>query len=195
MAFDLRGHGRDSVEHDTVTRADNLADVLAAYDALAGWPGVNRHAVVIVGTSYGGYLAAIAIAFRPVRSLALRVPALYPDAQWDTPKNALSRRMLNEYRSVHHAPSGNRALEACKSFKGAALVVASGQDEILAPQSVQSFVNALGNAGSLETHTVAGADHALTDPTCQAQYAATLLNWLRSQIGRSAESAEIRHAA
>lgn len=179
MAFDLAGHGPDDAEQSAVSRADNLGDVLAAYDALAGWPGVNPEQVVIVGTSYGGYLATIASALRPVRSLALRVPALYPDAQWDAPKSSLSRRMLDQYRGASHAPDGNRALEACQAFKGDVLVVASEHDEVLPLPSVQRFVSAFGNARALKTLTIAGADHALTDGAGQASYAAMLLEWLR----------------
>jgi len=48
MTFDLRGHGRDCAQRDKVSRADNLEDVLAAYDALAGWPGVDRSAIAMV---------------------------------------------------------------------------------------------------------------------------------------------------
>src|SRR5215212_9677170 len=36
LTFDLRGHARDEPEHERVTREDNLRDVVAAYDLLAG---------------------------------------------------------------------------------------------------------------------------------------------------------------
>ena len=35
LTFDLRGHARTEPQHETVTREDNLRDVLAAYDVLA----------------------------------------------------------------------------------------------------------------------------------------------------------------
>ena len=44
-----------------------------------------------VGSSYGGYLAAILTTLRPVRWLALRVPALYQDEGWDVPKKQLHK--------------------------------------------------------------------------------------------------------
>src|SRR5688572_10258419 len=40
LTFDLRGHAKTQPQHEIVTRADNLRDVLAAYDLLASHQGV-----------------------------------------------------------------------------------------------------------------------------------------------------------
>lgn len=60
LAFDMRGHGDDDASSRAVSREDNLRDVIAAYDTLAAHPWVDRHSMGILGTSYGGCLAAIA---------------------------------------------------------------------------------------------------------------------------------------
>jgi hypothetical protein len=71
---DLRGHVRHHGQRETVSREDNLQDVLAAYDV--GEPSaVDPSAIAIVGSS-GGYLAAIVSALRRVRWLALRTGTL-----------------------------------------------------------------------------------------------------------------------
>src|SRR5512143_312015 len=67
LTFDLRGHARTQDLQKTVTREDNLHDILAAYDALARQRGVDASAIAVVGSSYGGYLAAILTSLRPVR--------------------------------------------------------------------------------------------------------------------------------
>src|SRR5258708_13400302 len=41
VTFDLRGHARTQPQHETVSRADNLRDVLAAYDVLPGHPAID----------------------------------------------------------------------------------------------------------------------------------------------------------
>src|SRR5215210_3540225 len=64
LTFDLRGHVRHQADRDTVTREDNLRDLLAAYDVLVGHPAVDPGAIALVGSSYGGYLAAIVSAMR-----------------------------------------------------------------------------------------------------------------------------------
>src|SRR4051812_47545126 len=65
LTFDLHGHAATLSFQSAVTREDNLADVVAAYDLLAGLPNVNKSAIGIVGSSYGGYLAAILTTIRP----------------------------------------------------------------------------------------------------------------------------------
>ena len=58
----------------------------------------------MVGSSYGGYLAAILTALRPVRWLALRVPALYKDEDWALPKQQLKKYGLAAYRRLAIRP-------------------------------------------------------------------------------------------
>src|SRR4051794_35289585 len=64
LTFDLRGHVAHRADRDNVSREDNLRDLLAAYDVLASQPGVDPGAIAVIGSSYGGYLAAILTAMR-----------------------------------------------------------------------------------------------------------------------------------
>src|SRR5215207_11460197 len=64
LTIDLRGHGQTEDQQETVTREQNLRDVVAGYDALAAQPGVDRSAIAVIGSSYGGYLAAILTSLR-----------------------------------------------------------------------------------------------------------------------------------
>ncbi|WP_164705127.1 alpha/beta hydrolase family protein, partial [Pseudomonas viridiflava] len=91
LTFDLRGHERTEGLRATVSREQSLEDLLAAYDRLVSHPSVDPEAIAVIGTSYGGYLATILSAMRPVKWMALRVPALYWDADWDMPKQELDR--------------------------------------------------------------------------------------------------------
>jgi uncharacterized protein len=116
LTLDLRGHAETEAQQDIVTREDNLRDVLAAYDVLVSQPGIDRGAIAIVGSSYGGYLAAIASGMRPVRWLALRVPALYKDEDWALPKTELRKYGLEAFRQGRVRPDENRALAACAAF-------------------------------------------------------------------------------
>ena len=59
--------------HRSLTQDER--DLLAAYDRLLAHPALDTSAIAVVGTSYGGYLAAILTSLRPVRWLALRVLA------------------------------------------------------------------------------------------------------------------------
>jgi pimeloyl-ACP methyl ester carboxylesterase len=66
LTFDLRGHALTKRHFETVSRANNLQDVLTAYDTLIKRRHVDPAAIAVVGSSYGGYLAAILSSMRPV---------------------------------------------------------------------------------------------------------------------------------
>ena len=196
LTFDLRGHVRHQAERDTVSRADNLRDLLAAYDLLVGHPAVDPGAIAIVGSSYGGYLAAIASALRPVRWLGLRVPALYQDADWDRPKNALDRDALACYRRQCVPPQGNRALAACAAFRGDVLIVESEHDTLVPHAVIQNYMTACDKAQSLTYRMITGADHALSDPAWRQTYTSMLVNWMNEMVlgaraGKTGAAAEV----
>lgn len=178
LTFDLRGHSRTEALHQTVTREQNLRDVIAAYDLLAGHPAVDGSGIAIVGSSYGGYLAAIVSALRPVRWIALRVPALYRDRNWLVPKYRLDRRDIAAYRSSAVSPDGNRALAACADFQGDVLIVESEHDHLIPHPVIASYIAAFRQARSVTHHLIEGADHALSGKAARRTYASLLIDWI-----------------
>jgi dienelactone hydrolase len=197
LTIDLRGHVRHQADRDQVTREDNLRDVLAAYDTLVGHPSVDPGAVAIVGSSYGGYLAAIAASLRSVRWLGLRVPALYEDEDWDVPKNKLDRARLKAYRGRELDPQSNRALAACAAFRGDVLLVESEHDDLVPHPVIQNYKKAFAQAQSVTYRVIAGADHALSEPGWQQNYTALLVHWmtemvLNARAGKTGAVAETR---
>jgi pimeloyl-ACP methyl ester carboxylesterase len=182
LTFDMRGHGETEEQQRTVTREHNLDDVLAAYDLLVGQPSVEHGEIAVIGSSYGGYLAAILTTLRPVRWLALRVPALYRDRQWDTPKRALDRDDLNAYRRTLVPSSENRALAACTNFRGDVLLVESEHDDHIPHETILSYRRAFSNAHSLTYRMIDGADHALSVESCRKAYSAVLTSWTTEMI-------------
>jgi uncharacterized protein len=202
LTFDLRGHARTERQRETVTREDSLRDVLAAYDTLAHEPGVDPTAIAVVGSSYGGYLAAILTGQRKVRWLALRAPALYKDEDWDLPKRRLHEQQdLAGYRRRPVPAAGNRALRACAKYTGDVLVVESEKDTVIPHPVIASYIAACTRARSITHRVIAGADHALSDPTAGKAYTALLVNWLDEMIvgarasGVAAEGEARRHPA
>ena len=178
LTFDLRGHARHAAQRQEVTREDNLRDVLAAYDVLVGHPTVDPTAVAIVGSSYGGYLAALVSAMRPVRWLALRAPALYRDHEWNTPKGQLSRPDLVAYRRLPVVPTDNRALAACAGFEGDVLIVESEDDQIVPHPVVENYLSAFKRVRSVTYRVLSGADHALSKQESRQAYGALLVSWI-----------------
>ncbi len=184
LTFDLRGHAQTRSQYfETVSRADNLRDVLAAYDKLVQRRHVDPAAVAVVGSSYGGYLAAILSSMRPVRWLALRAPALYIDTGWELPKLQLHKDQdLRSYRRHLVHAADNRALQACQAFAGDVLLIESEQDDIVPRTVLTSYREAAKDARSLTYRCLDGADHGLTDDANQQAYSSVLVSWLKEMI-------------
>lgn len=191
LTFDLRGHAQTRSQVETVTREDNLRDVLAAYDVLLHQRGVDASSIAVVGSSYGGYLASILTSQRSVRWLALRAPADYKDADWTLPKRALRKHQeLDAYRRLVVAPGESRALAACAAFKGHALVVASERDTVIPEQVVANYRAALTSTASLTVRVLADADHSLSTDDHQQAYTTVLVAWLKEMVGRARKESQ-----
>ena len=182
LTIDLRGHAKTESQEGTVTREDNLRDVIAAYDVLASRPGLDPSSIAVVGSSYGGYLAAILSAERPVRWLTLRVPALYKDEDWALPKQELKKFGLAAFRQGHVRPQDNRALAACAEFEGDVLIVESERDAIIPHPVIANYIAAFEQAHSLTYRVIEGADHGLSEERWQQAYTSLLLNWATEMV-------------
>ncbi|VFT63737.1 biotin carboxylase [Pseudomonas aeruginosa] len=161
---------------------DNLQDLLAAYDRLVAHPAIDSEAIAVVGTSYGGYLAAILSQLRAVRWLALRVPAIYRDEDWLTPKLLLDREDLSEYRSSLIPAASNRALQACAGFRGDVLLVESEFDSYVPHSTIMSFRAAFQQTHSLTHRIIDHADHALSSEAAQDAYTSILVDWITEMV-------------
>lgn len=183
LTFDLRGHAQTRPQQETVSRENNLRDTLAAYDALAHHPQVDPSSIAVVGSSYGGYLAAILTTMRPVRWLALRVPALYMDSGWDLPKRQLHQDQdLDAYRNSLILAKDNRALRACAAFEGDVLIVESEFDTVVPHAVISNYLEAFIKPQSLTYRVIKGADHGLSGEEHQRAYTSLLVNWLEEMI-------------
>jgi dienelactone hydrolase len=179
LTFNLRGHARTRRQRATVTRAKNLADVIAAYDVLGARPEVDDARIGVVGSSYGGYLATLLTAERKVRWLALHAPALYMDADFDRPKRELNLDpALAAYRRRRLEPDANRALRAASRFEGDVLIVESQEDSVIPHEVVDNYVRAFDAASSLHHEVLAGADHGLSREEWRREWGALLVDWM-----------------
>ena len=191
LTFDLRGHAKTRSQVETVTREDNLRDVLAAYDALLHQRGVDASSIAVIGSSYGGYLASILTSLRSVRWLALRAPADYKDTDWTLPKGQLRKRQeLDAYRRLTVKAGESRALAACAAFKGHALIVESERDSIIPQQVVANYRAAFTSTASLTVRVLDEADHSLSTDEMQKTYTSVLVAWLKEMIGRARKDSQ-----
>ena len=190
LTFDLRGHEETAQYRGTVSRAQNLEDLAHAYDWLAAQPTVDAAHIAVVGISYGGYLAALLTAQRPVRWLGLRSPALYMDRGWDLPKRSLNDDpALVAYRRSEVRPGQNLALAACARFTGDVFIAEAEHDEIVPGQVIDNYVAAFNRARSLTRRRIAGADHGFSERPAQLAYSDLLIAWLHEMVTGTREAA------
>ena len=182
LTFDLRGHEKGSERQQTISREENLRDIIAAYDRLVQHPVIDTKAIAVVGTSYGGYLSTILTTLRPVKWLSLRAPSLYRDAEWSLPKRQLNREDLAVYRGSPITPEENHALAACAAFKGDVLIVESEHDHLVPHQTIMSYRGAFRHSHSLTHRVLDQADHALTEKTNQSAYTSILVGWITEMV-------------
>lgn len=182
LTFDMRGHGTSEGNIQTQTRAEFLNDVKVAYDQLANLEEVDSKDINLVGSSFGSYLAAILPQHRRVHSLALRVPANYPDADFDNPQFETSdaidkRRWRHDFRN----PQDTISLKALHNFDGKVLIVESGKDEIIPAQTVANYLNAVKDKKKLTHIVMEAAPHSLNTLELGKKYNKILYDWLKQQ--------------
>jgi dienelactone hydrolase len=182
LTFDLRGHASDKAQRNTVTREDNLNDMLAAYDTLVGHPAVDASAVVVAGSSYGGYLATVLSSLRPIRWLGLRAPALYKDEDWLVSKHNLNKKEVAAYRATVIEPQSNRALAASAAFRGDVLIVESEHDSTVPHTVVENYLAAFKQAQSMTYRVIKGADHSLSSKEASQSYTSILVKWVCEMV-------------
>jgi hypothetical protein len=187
LTFNLRGHARTVEQRDTVTRAQNLRDVMAAYDLLAAQPDVDGERIAVVGGSYGGYLATLLTTERTVTALALRAPALYKDADFDRPKRELNLDPdLPAYRRRRLEASDNIALDAAARFEGHVLIVESEHDTVIPHPVIDNYVRAFRGADSVTHEVIADADHGLSQKTWRRAWGELLVRWVTTRLTAAA---------
>lgn len=165
LAIDLGGHGDSTGRLTQVTPRQNLADVVAAHDALASAPGVDPARIGLCGASYGAYLSVLLSALRPVNRMLLRAPALYADACFDL---GLAERRPGD------ATTASTPLAHLALFPGPVTIVESERDEVIGHDIIAAYLAALPGA----EHVVQpGAGHALTEPAWRADFLQVVLEF------------------
>ena len=176
----------------TVTREDNLRDMLAAYDLLVGQRAVDTDSIAVAGSSYGAYLGTLLSAQRPLRPLSLRAPALYKDEDCAMPKQELRRDALSAYRASVVTAQHNRALAASARFRGDVMIVESEFDAMVPHTVIENYRAAFINARSMTYRVIKDADRGLSDEAAQRSYTNLLVTWMTEMVRSAREDSGVK---
>ena len=96
LVVDLSGHGESPFDIDKTTPAQHLLEAVSAYDWIKqNYPSSD---ICIMGTSYGGFIAAYLTRFRETERLILRTPAIYEPSMQYTIHRDIDKLLVREYR-------------------------------------------------------------------------------------------------
>jgi pimeloyl-ACP methyl ester carboxylesterase len=167
LAFDLAGHGTSGGVLAELRPRDHLADISVAYDYLAGLEQVDGDRIGLCGASYGGYLAALFVAERPVKRLLLRAPAVYADDAVELP--------IGEWHGAQPGRPAAVAFERLHAFPGDVLVVESELDTVIPRSLIDRYTASSPRAQRTVIH---GAGHAL-EPKFEKAFVEIVCTWFR----------------
>lgn len=151
VRFDFSGQGESTGRMEESNLAKRRDEAIAVMRHFA----MDEANLTIVGTSMGGYIAAVLAGEFRVRNLILFCPAAYDVKAWNVPFGGGFTDILR--RDLSLLKSDVR--ERLSSFAGNALLVLAERDEVIPDLIAGWYTEALGRARNLKTLTITGCPH------------------------------------
>lgn len=151
------GHGNHPIALGQATRKQQFEEVCAVYDELVK-RGLDR--VIVIGGSFGGYMAALLTGVRQPQAVILRAPANYKDEEFEYPYSETTEGREGEakdiYRQSIDKTFSNSATEALHSFNGASYIIEHGADTVITANIPQLYYQVAKNGSYITIH---GLEH------------------------------------
>lgn len=178
LVLELSGHGDSPFELDDTKPAQHLLEVTAAFDWLLNtYSGAK---ISVMGTSYGGYMAAWLTRFRNFDKLVLRTPALYKSEDFYSPHRLIHKSdELVAYRKNEELIRDNALFLQKPMFDGRTLLVIHGDDEAVPIETSNVYQERF----AAETYFAKDFVHGFRDPRNPQEgiepYKAVIADWLQ----------------
>lgn len=180
LCLDLRGHGQSQGTIEQFSRRDHLEDIKESYNYLQTLPEVDKEKISIIGSSYGGYLSAVAANYLKFDKLVLRVPALYFDEKFDVPTETLigTDETGRAFKTWGLTPENSLALKGVINFPGEILIIEAERDTVIPHQVIENYLKVIKNKSRLTYEIMKGAPHSLETEEQELGYIDILKKWL-----------------
>lgn len=174
LAFDFRGCGESDGNFPNQTQRMGIDDARAGLNFLLN-QNVDKNRIGIMGTSYGGFVAAILMSeFDYIKSLVLRAPAIFPEEIMDI--NVDDLRIYSYIERDKWLSS--IAYDGISNFKGNLLVIQEEKDEVVKSWIVQNYYDRAINAVNKQLFVQKNAKHSLLDdPKLLEQFYKLTFDW------------------
>ena len=138
----------------------------------------------IIGSSYGGYLSAVASNFLEFEWLILRVPALYFDDNFNVPTDRLINEDPRAFKTSNLKTQNSLALKGVSNFPGDILIIESEKDDIIPHPVIENYSEAIPDKRLLAYIIMNGAGHSLETKEQEKEYIEILKNWLKEKSSK-----------
>jgi hypothetical protein len=177
IVFDYSGHGDSPLDFDTIRPAQHFLEVIEVFDWVKQqYP--NRKFIVI-GSSYGGYLATQLTQYREFDVLVLRAPAIYRPADFYTKAASEDKESTMSFRKDADKLASHPLVARTSKFKGKVLLIVHEYDELIPHQTTDAYAKAFNADVILEK----GITHSLDTATVEQVklYFDDIYGWLSKQ--------------
>ncbi len=141
--LDYAGHGGNPIQLEDATRKQQFDEVVGVYDELVK---LGYKKFIVIGGSFGSYMAALLIGARSAEAVVLRAPANYPDEEFELANKDTSAGRKDRshylYRQSIDDNFSNNAVEAVRAFEGETYVIEHEKDETINRAIPQSYYRA-----------------------------------------------------
>lgn len=175
--FDLLGHGVRKEEKDTLNREEFLNQVLVEYDESNE---LENKKCIVVGSSFGAYLALLLSEKRNVETLILRAPANYPDENFNLSDFRLSsdKEKMLAWRKMILKPGETSSMRALQNFSGDTLIVESENDEMIPHETIENYLYSAEDKKRITHIIMPQTSHRLQNDAQKKEYFDIFYKWL-----------------
>ena len=138
LVVDYSGHGESPFDAMEVRPSQHFLEVITAFDWVKqAHPNAE---ISVMGTSYGGYLAAQLTEYRDFKNLVLRVPAVYAPQDFYSLNKYIDRQHERRYREDKEFLDTHPLLARASKFRGRTLVVWHELDEYVPKETTDKYI-------------------------------------------------------
>jgi uncharacterized protein len=176
LVVDFSGHGESPFDVDVTVPAQHLLEATKAYDWIkTKYP---ESAIYVMGTSYGGFIAAYLTRFRSAEKLILRTPAIYEPSAFYTAHQYIDKILVREYRKETESLKSHPIFLQSPVGSAPTLLVVHSEDQSV-PRETTDIYASVFNA---QVYVAEGFVHRFRDPANPqegvAAYYSALVSWL-----------------
>lgn len=188
--LDFAGHGKSPVPLAEATRKQQLSQVLAVYDELTE-RGFTK--IIVIGGSFGAYLAALIPAQRQPQVIVLRAPANYKDEEFELSYSETiegrDKDAVDLYRVSIDENYSNNAVESLRAFEGETYILEHEKDSVISSAIPRSYYMAAQRGNHI---VIRGLDHSPKLLPNAQEYFDVIEHWLQTIIYVSTKDLDVK---